>query len=47
MAYCLDDPVEEGIITVNFGRLSLSAHCCMSDHGMSNFLSFWVDADDV
>ena len=28
-----------GIITVNLGRLSSSAHSCTSDHGMSNFSS--------
>jgi len=39
MAYCFDEPDEEDIITVNFGKLSLSAQACMSDQGMSILLS--------
>lgn len=38
-----------GMITVNFDRLSFSAHSCTSDHGMSNlsspFIGSSADAD--
>ena len=40
LAFCLppmtSDVVEVGMSTVNLGKLSVSAHSCTSDHGISS-----------